>query len=53
MASKGNKKIIQSVKDATNSNEEDILAMLLLCDNDVNECVNRLLDSEYQSLQCP
>lgn len=42
-----NKKIVQSIRDATGANEEDILATLMLCDNDVNECVNKLLDSEW------
>jgi hypothetical protein len=39
------RKVLETIKDATQASEEDICAMLELCNGDPNEATEKLLES--------
>ncbi|EIE24123.1 hypothetical protein COCSUDRAFT_65755 [Coccomyxa subellipsoidea C-169] len=45
-----NRKTIETIKDATGASEEDIMVMLLECNNDVNETTSRLIDNPFSQV---
>ncbi|CAL8462329.1 g1862 [Coccomyxa elongata] len=45
-----NRKTIETIKDATGASEEDIMVMLLECNNDINETTSRLIDNPFSQV---
>lgn len=46
-AAPANKRVIAAIVESTGASQEDAMVMLQMCGGDVNEAVNRLVDSEY------
>lgn len=42
-----NRKVLENIKEATGASEEDVVAMLQICNGDANEATERLLESEH------
>ncbi len=40
-------RILENIKEATGAPEEDVVAMLHICNGDTNEATERLLESEH------
>jgi hypothetical protein len=42
-----NRKVLENIKEVTGASEEDVVAMLQICNGDANEATERLLESEH------
>ena len=47
------KEILDRIVAATRAEEDEIKYMLKECDGDVNEAVNRLMDSKFRAIHAP
>lgn len=46
-SSVASKRILENIKEATGASEDDVVAMLQICNGDANEATERLLESEH------